>query len=235
MEHPSAGAIDLVSALENALDSASSGLKRASTELGAEAVALLLAAGSHVEVTYFWSSLGDRPQSQRPSIAAQDTLEPVKTRSGVVEAGTPLAQLLRELISPNSRSFLLFPWQVQRTAVTIVFCFAASSPQYRQVPDAVKERLDLIGLAAWSVQEVARLRTELKTVASRLAGRKLVERAKGFLRVDQGMDEVRAYEYLRRLSRQRRITLVALAEQVVREHGVRDPSQLCAAESGIAS
>jgi hypothetical protein len=228
-------ALDLASTLENALDSASSGLKRASTELGAEGVALLLAAGSQVEVTYFWSSLGECLPSQRPSTAAQDNLEQVKTRSGVVEAGNPLAQLLRELVSPNSTSFLLFPWQVQRTAVTIVFCFAAPSPRYRQVPDAVKERLDLIGLAAWSVKEVARLRTELKTVTSRLAGRKLVERAKGVLRVAQGMDEERAYEYLRRLSRQRRITLVALAEEVVREHGVRNPSQLCAAESGIAS
>jgi hypothetical protein len=235
MGHPSGEAIDLVSTLENALDSASSGLKRASTEMGAEAVALLLTAGTQVEVTYFWSSLGDRPPSQRPSIAALVDLEPVKTRSGVVEAGTPLAQLLREMISPNSRSFLLFPWLVQRTAITIAFCFATPWPQYSQVPDAVKERLDLIGLAAWSVKEVGRLRTELKTVTRRLAGRKLVERAKGFLRVDQGMNEERAYEYLRRLSRQRRITLVALAEEVVREHGGRDPSQLFAAESGIVS
>jgi hypothetical protein len=238
MGHPSAEAIDLVSnleiALENALASASSGLKRASIEVGAEGVAVLLTSGSQVEVTYFWSALGHRPPSRRLSSAEQDSLDLVKTGSGLVEKRSPQAQLLRELISPNSQSFLLFPWQVQRTAVTIVFCFANAAHGYRPVPDAVRERLNLIGLATWSVKEIARLRSELRTVTSRLAGRKLVERAKVVLNVDQGMSEERAYEYLRRLSRQRRISLVALAEEVVRDRGGRDPSQLCASESGVS-
>ncbi len=216
MRHLSAEAIDLSSTLEQALDNASSGLNRAATELRAETVAVLLTSGSRVEVTYFWSSMGEPAPTRWLSSSEQDNLEWLKTRSGLIEAGSPLAKLLRERISRNSQSFLLFPWQVQRRAISVVFCFAAAAPPHRHVPDFIRERLDVIGLATWSVKEIARLRTELKTVTSRLAGRKLVERAKSVLQVDHGITEERAYEYLRRLSRQRRITLVALAEEVVR-------------------
>jgi AmiR/NasT family two-component response regulator len=85
-----------------------------------------------------------------------------------------------------------------------------------------------VGLATWSVKEIAMLRTELKAVTTRLAGRKLVERAKGVLQSDQGMSEERAYEYLRRLSRQRRITLTALAEEVIRNRAGREQAELSA-------
>ena len=52
--------------------------------------------------------------------------------------------------------------------------------------------------------------------------RKLVEQAKGLLQVNQGITEAAAYEHLRRLSRQRRITLTALAEEVVRGLSTRN-------------
>jgi ANTAR domain len=226
MGYPSAEAIDLLSTLEQALDNASCGLNRAAAELGAESVAVLLAVGSRVEVTYFWSSGGDPAPSQGLQNAAQNDLELVKTKLGLVESGSPLAQLLREWISPNSRSFLLFPWQVQRRSISVVFCFKASTPPQRDLPDLIRERLDLIGLATWSVKEIARLRTELKIVTSRLAGRKLVERAKSAVQVDQGITEERAYDYLRQLSRRRRITLVALAEEVLRGRGERGEREI---------
>ena len=222
MGDPSAEAIDLLSTLEQALDNASCGLNRAATELGAESVAVLLAVGPRVEVTYFWSRAGDPAPSQGLQNAAQNDLESIKTKLGLVEAGSPLAQLLREWISPNSQSFLLFPWQVQRRSISVVFCFTAATPPQRDLPDLIRERLDLIGLATWSVKEIARLRSELKIVTSRLAGRKLVERAKSAVQVDQGITEERAYDYLRQLSRRRRITLVALAEEVLRGRSERE-------------
>jgi hypothetical protein len=171
--------INPASTLDQALGNASSSLSRAATELGAAAVAVLLTAGSRVEFTYFWSALKDGSPPPGLSNAAQSSFEAIKAKSGFVEAGSPLAQVLCELISRHARSFLLFPWQIRQTAITVVFCFTTSQPRYREVPDAVKEKLDLIGLATWSVKEVSRLQMELRTVASRLAGRKLVERAKG--------------------------------------------------------
>ena len=223
------------STLDQVLENASVSLNRAAMELGAGAVAVLLTAGSRVEVTYFWSASGDVSPHPQFSSAAQSSFGAVKAKSGFVEAGTPLAQVLREEVYRHARSFLLCPWQIRQTAIVVVFCFASSEPRYRDVPIAVKEKIDLIGLATWSVKEVARLQMELRTVAGRLAGRKLVERAKGVLQLYQGFTEERAYEYLRRLSRQRRITLAALAEEVVRERGERDSSQLAATGSELAS
>jgi hypothetical protein len=226
MGHSSTEVIDLAPTLDRVLDKASSGLNRAAVELGAGAVAVLLAAGAQVEVTYCWSAQDDDAPPQRLSSAAQYALQAVKTRSGFVDAGSPLAELLRESLSRHAQSFLLFPWRVRQTVITVVFCFANPQPGHRDVPDVLRERLDLIGVATWSVKEIARLRTELDTVTSRLAGRKIVERAKGVLQLQQGLSEERAYQYLRGLSRRRRISMTSVAEEVVREHGGREPERL---------
>jgi len=216
---PPADAVDLISMLERALDDASSGLKLAATEMGAEAVTVLFCEGSNVEITYAWHSIPPTPQKrQLPTISAAHC-DVLKKTAGPAEAGSPVAQILRDFIAPRSQSFLLFTWRMQQRVVTVAFCFAATQPPNRQAPDAVLEKISLIGLATWSVKEIAGLRSQLKTVNNRLAGRKLVERAKGLLQIDKGISEEGAYEHLRRLSRKRRITLAALAEEVVRERG----------------
>jgi len=234
--YPSADAADLISMLERALDDASSGLQRAAIELGAEAVAVLFCAGSQIEVTYSWSRSAECTAEQQQSTVRPGRFDALKTTVGPVEAGNPLSQILRGLISRQSQSFLLFPWRMQQRVVTVVFCFAAPAPPYNRTPDVITEKLRLIGLATWSVKEIAGLRSQLKTVTGRLAGRKLVERAKGVLQVEQGMSEAGAYELLRRLSRKRRITLAALAEEVIRGGRGRNPSaEQSTPGSGIAS
>ena len=222
--------------LERALDDASSGLQRAAVELGAEAVAVIFCAGSQIEVTYSTSRLADCTPEQLQSTAPPGRFDALKTTVGPVEAGNPLSQILRGLISRQSQSFLLFPWRMQQRVVTVVFCFAAPAPPYNRTPDVITEKLRLIGLATWSVKEIAGLRSQLKTVTGRLAGRKLVERAKGVLQVEQGMSEEGAYELLRRLSRKRRITLAALAEEVIRDgRGRNHSAEQSTPGSGIAS
>jgi hypothetical protein len=216
MGYPSTEAIDLASTLERALNSASSGLNSAATELGAEAVAVLLVAGSQVDITYFWSRYGHAVPDRQFEGSQRNDHRAVSFRSGLAEAGSSSAEFLREAISPNSKSFLLFPWQIRQRLVNVVFCFP-TTPPYHEVTDAVKDSLNLVGLATWSVKEVARLNTELQTVNSRLAGRKLVERAKGMLQAERGFSEEEAYGYLRGESRKRRIGLAAVAEEVVKE------------------
>ena len=75
--------------------------------------------------------------------------------------------------------------------------------------------LDLAALAAWSVEEVRRLRAELSSANCAFAGRKLVERAKLTLQSECGLNEQQAYEYLRRMSRQRRIPMSRLAQDLL--------------------
>jgi ANTAR domain len=216
MAHPSAEGVDLKSTLESALDQVSLGLSRAAVDLGAVAVAVVWAEGSQLEITYFWGRSGTAPPSQTILDPQQEFSRAVRRQTGPLAAESPLAQLLRDAISPESESFLLFHWRVRRRVVTVVFGFTAPVPAHDRVPVRVVENLNLIGLATWSVKEIARLQAELKTVNGRLAGRKLVERAKGVLQIERGFSEPQAYEYLRGVSRRRRITLAESAEEVLR-------------------
>jgi hypothetical protein len=194
-------------------------MNRAGAELGANAVAVLLATGTETQMTHFWSRTGESRPHQAVWNADPEVFGELTNGAGPVEAGGALARLLADRISPRSQGFLLFPWKVHQRAVTVVFCFDEKAPVSLDVPEAIAESLNLIGLATWSVKEVVRLRSELRITTNRLAGRKLVERAKGMLQREHGITEERAYEYLRGQSRRRRITLAAIAEEVVSERG----------------
>jgi len=102
--------------------------------------------------------------------------------------------------------------------IEIVFGFANGKSAPGRLPGALAADLDLIAFAFWSAHEAGKLRAELKAANERLASRKLVERAKGLLQVQRGINEQSAYAYLRGQSRKRRITLAKLAEEVIRVH-----------------
>jgi AmiR/NasT family two-component response regulator len=97
----------------------------------------------------------------------------------------------------------------------IVFGFAQSDPPFSSVPAHILESVNLAAMAAWSAKEIARLRAELRAMNCQFAGRKMVERAKGILQTQHGMNEQQAYEYLRRMSRQRRVAMSKLAQDLV--------------------
>jgi hypothetical protein len=201
---------------EYAVASASRSLNRAAIELGAEVIALLETAGSQVKITYFWSRARDHAPKQR-FLGPRRPLADAVSGTAVTHsaAGSPLAALLRDSISEHSQSFILFPWQGDQNILTCVIGFEELMPPVEQVPEALVENLYLLGWANWSAKEIARLRGELRTVNERLAGRKLVERAKSTLQAEQSIGEEQAYEYLRRLSRKRRITLAALSAEIL--------------------
>jgi hypothetical protein len=196
----------------NVIAGASSGLQRAAIGLGAEVIALLEASGSQVEVTYFWRRSGEYAPERRSLDYNRLLADAVSGRAVV---GTAAAIALRAAISERSQSFLLFPLQGDKNAVTGVVGFTEANPPVAQVPDAVAENLNLLGWATWSAKEIARLRGELRTVNERLAGRKLVERAKSALQAEQSLSEEQAYAYLRSLSRKRRITLATLSAEIL--------------------
>lgn len=100
-------------------------------------------------------------------------------------------------------------------------------------PDSIRAAIDagvtayiVEGLAPQRVQpilEVARarfaadrmLRQELAQAKTKLAERKLIERAKGILMRTRTLDEEGAYRALRRLAMDRQSTLVAVAREVI--------------------
>jgi hypothetical protein len=188
-------------------------LKRASTELGAVALAVLMAEGCSVEVAY---------PAAAPLVLGTDLRDGLIAASGAITAGTALAAFLTSQVTAEAISFLLFPWRTQRRVVTIVFGFAESRPALDSVPPHIAEKINLAALAAWSAREIARLRAELRVVNRQFAGRKLVERAKSMLQTEQGMSEQQAYELLRKMSRQRRIAMAKLAEDLIGSGGLKN-------------
>jgi hypothetical protein len=116
-------------------------------------------------------------------------------------AGSAAARFLTSSLAPGANSFFLFPSWIEERRVAILFGFA--------------DCLNLAALAAWSVEEVRRLRAELRSANCAFAGRKLVDRAKLTLQSECGLNEHQAYEYLRRVSRQRRIPMSRLAQDLL--------------------
>jgi len=195
-------AIEPEDVLEKSLD----GLQKASAELGCAAVVVLVAEDSFVEVAY---------PTAFPVVLTAEAKQALMGQSGPICAVDPLATLLRSAAGPQAKSFLLFPLQAPRRTVMIVFGFAEAEPPYSSVPSHISESVNLAALAAWSAKEIARLRAELRAVNGQFASRKIVERAKGILQTQHGMNEQQAYEYLRRMSRQRRVAMAKLAQDLV--------------------
>jgi hypothetical protein len=102
--------------------------------------------------------------------------------------------------------------------VAIRFGFGAGAAIPPQLPGALIGNLDLIAASFQLIRDAEKLRAELKEANTRLATRKIVERAKGLLQAQRGITEDSAYAYLRGESRSRRITLARVAEEVVGTH-----------------
>jgi len=68
------------------------------------------------------------------------------------------------------------------------------------------------------------LRQELNKAQAQLSARKSIERAKGILMSEQGLDEDAAYKRLRRLAMDRGEPLSVLAERVIAAHQLLRPS-----------
>jgi hypothetical protein len=187
---------------ECTLEKGLSALEHAAAELGAKSVTVLVAEGSAMEIVY-------------PQTRAIEFQPELANGTGPVRAGASLAGYLASTVAPPAKSFFLFPWCWRRRTVTIVFGFNGPEPAHASIPARVAVNLNLAALAAWSVKEACRLRGELRVVNHQLANRKFVERAKSILQDELGVTEPEAYECLRRMSRQRRVTLTKLAEELV--------------------
>jgi uroporphyrinogen-III synthase len=81
--------------------------------------------------------------------------------------------------------------------------------------------ISMIGFLIGSEIEMARLETEVSRLSEQLETRKLVERAKGILQREMGLDEQQAYLTLQKQSRQRRRSMKEVAEAIVLAEEVR--------------
>ncbi len=72
-----------------------------------------------------------------------------------------------------------------------------------------------IEIAVSRFQEFAALESEVSNLKERLEVRKLLDRAKGLLQAEQGMTEAEAFRWIQKTSMDRRMTMRAVAEEVL--------------------
>ena len=91
---------------------------------------------------------------------------------------------------------------------------------YQHVENEVR-MLTTIGHLVGAELERARLETEIVQLSDRLESRKHIERAKGILQRDFGLDEEAAYKAMQRESRQRRKSMREIAEAIILNEDLR--------------
>lgn len=183
-------------------------------EIGAQSVSVFLVKdGRSIQNLYVWpeprKKYADARQLDR---ALGDALRDL---AGYVPECSPIARFLNKAFQIDGASFLIFSWGTQRFNAAIAFGFTVPSAPDALFAGDIPPTVKLASVATGSVYETLRLHSELAIVNERLGKRKLIERAKGLLQVEHGLDEQQAYEHLRRLSRQRRIRMSDIAKDLL--------------------
>ena len=84
-------------------------------------------------------------------------------------------------------------------------------------PVSQKMLLPAIKIALARSREMAGLRQEVSDVKEELASRKLIERAKGAIMLQEGLSEQEAFDYIRNVSRNCHMSMRSVAETILGE------------------
>lgn len=127
-------------------------------------------------------------------------------------AQDPRFRFFNELPEDSYEGFLSVPLMCRGRVVGVI------NLQHR-LPHVYKKRqirlISTIGFLVGAEIEMARLEEVNSNLSLQLATRKIVERAKGILQRDLGLNEEQAYLALQRQSRQKRIAMKEIAEAIV--------------------
>jgi two-component system, response regulator PdtaR len=96
---------------------------------------------------------------------------------------------------------------------------SAGAMAYLVKPFTKAELVPAIEIAVSRFAEVDALQSEIGDLRDRLAMRKLLDRAKGMLQASRGMTEPEAFRWIQKTSMDRRMTMRALAEEILSEQG----------------
>ena len=107
----------------------------------------------------------------------------------------------------------------------------AGAMAYLVKPFTKADLIPAIEIAVSRFQEISVLEAEVGTLRERLEVRKLLDRAKGILQAERGITEAEAFRWIQKTSMDRRMTMRAVAEEVLagqhpgRPQAGRDPSR----------
>jgi signal transduction protein with GAF and PtsI domain len=149
-----------------------------------------------------------------------ENLEPVAIPEKAVL--DPRFQFFHELPEDSYEAFLSVPIMCRGRVVGVINLQHKHHHVYRQREIRV---ISTIGFLVGAEIELARLEDANSTLSEQLQTRKIVERAKGILQRDLGLNEEQAYLALQRQSRQKRKPMKEIAEAIVLSDDVRGSSQ----------
>src|SRR5579871_347717 len=135
----------------------------------------------------------------------------------------PRFQFFHELPEDSYEGFLSVPLMCRGRVVGVLNLQHRHRHLYKQQEIRA---ISMIGLLVGAEIELARLEEANSTLTEQLQTRKLLERAKGILQRDLGLNEEQAYLALQRQSRQKRKPMKEIAEAIVLSDDVRGNSQL---------
>jgi uroporphyrinogen-III synthase len=142
----------------------------------------------------------------------------------------PRFKRFRNLPEDSFEAFLSVPIMCRSRLVGVIN-LQHRKPYYHSEQEV--RLLSAVGYLVGAELERARLETELTELSDRLESRKVVERAKGVLQRDFGLDEESAYRAMQRESRQRRKSMREIAEAILLNEDMRK-ARLIAADSPSA-
>src|ERR1700676_1159895 len=135
----------------------------------------------------------------------------------------PRFQFFHELPEDSYEAFLSVPLMCRGRVVGVINLQHRQHHVYRRREIGM---ISTVGFLVGAELELARLEEANLTLADQLQTRKVVERAKGILQRDLGLNEEQAYLTLQRQSRQKRIPMKEIAEAIVLSDDVRGNSQV---------
>jgi signal transduction protein with GAF and PtsI domain len=143
-------------------------------------------------------------------------LEPVAIPEKAAQ--DPRFQFFHELPEDSYEAFLSVPLMCRGRVVGVINLQHRQHHVYRRREIRI---ISAIGFLVGSEIELARLEEANLTLAEQLQTRKVVERAKGILQRDLGLNEEQAYLTLQRQSRQKRKPMKEIAEAIILSDEVR--------------
>jgi len=130
----------------------------------------------------------------------------------------PRFQFFHELPEDSYEAFLSVPLMCRGRVVGVINLQHRQHHVYRRREIRV---ISTVGFLVGAEIEMARLEETNNTLTEQLQTRKLVERAKGILQRDLGLDEEQAYLTLQKQSRQKRKPMREIAEAIILSDEVR--------------
>lgn len=138
-------------------------------------------------------------------------------------AQDPRFQFFHELPEDRYEAFLSVPLTCRGRVVGVINLQHRQRHVYRRREIRI---ISAIGFLVGAEIERARLEQANSTLAGQLQTRKIVERAKGILQRDLGLNEEQAYLAIQRQSRQKRKPMKEIAEAIVLSHDVHGNAQV---------